>query len=101
MWRMTQLSDDEVQAALERLPGWRREGDAIERDLELPTFPAAIDLVVRIGEAAEAADHHPDIDIRWRTLHLALTTHDAGGLTTKDVDLALQIETAARDAGAT
>jgi 4a-hydroxytetrahydrobiopterin dehydratase len=97
---MPTLSDAEVQAALERLPGWRREGDEIVRDLELPTFPAAIDLVVKIGDAAQAADHHPDIDIRYTKLHLALTSHDAGGLTTRDVDLALQIDALARDAGA-
>jgi 4a-hydroxytetrahydrobiopterin dehydratase len=98
---MATLSDDEVRTALEGLPAWRREGDEIVRDVELPTFMGAIDLVVRIAGLAERADHHPDLDIRYRRLRVALTTHDAGGLTTKDVDLAAAIEDAAGDAGAT
>jgi 4a-hydroxytetrahydrobiopterin dehydratase len=89
------LSDDEVRAGLIDLPGWRREGDEIVRDYECPTFPEAIAFVTRIADLAEAADHHPDIDIRYSKLRVALTTHDAGGLTQKDLDLARAIETAA------
>jgi 4a-hydroxytetrahydrobiopterin dehydratase len=86
------LSDDEVQDGLTRLPGWAREGDEIVKEYELETFPAAIGFVGRVADLAEAADHHPDIDIRWRKVRLALSTHDSGGLTQKDLDLASEIE---------
>ena len=88
------LSDSEIEQALVRLPGWAREGDEIVKWYELPSFPTAIDFVGRIADLAEAADHHPDLDIRYRRLRVALSTHDAGGLTQKDVDLATQIEAA-------
>jgi 4a-hydroxytetrahydrobiopterin dehydratase len=90
------LSDSEIQLALERLPGWAREGDEIVKWYELASFPIAIEFVGRIAEAAEAADHHPDLDIRYRRVRVALSTHDAGGLTQKDVDLATQIEALGR-----
>jgi 4a-hydroxytetrahydrobiopterin dehydratase len=86
------LSDSEIQQALVRLPGWTREGDEIVKWYELASFPLAIEFVGGIAEAAEAADHHPDLDIRYRRVRVALSTHDAGGLTQKDVDLATQIE---------
>jgi 4a-hydroxytetrahydrobiopterin dehydratase len=86
------LSDDEVREGLARLPGWERDGDVIRRSFELPGFPAAIAFVVRVGFLAEAADHHPDLDVRWRTVHVALTTHDAGGLTARDLELAARID---------
>lgn len=89
---MPPLSDDEVTARLARLPGWARTGDEIVRTYELPTFPAVIALVGRIADAAEAANHHPDLDIRYRRLRVALSTHDAGGLTDKDFALAAQID---------
>ena len=92
---MPKLSDDEVRTELQRLPGWDRVGDEIVREYELESFPAVIDAVVRIGAVAEAADHHPDLDIRYRRLRVALTTHDQGGLTAKDVALAHQIDAAA------
>lgn len=92
---MARLSDADVTAALTGLPGWERRGDEIERTFELPTFPAAIAFVVAVGERAEAANHHPDLDIRWRRVRCALTTHDEGGLTDKDVALAREIDTAA------
>lgn len=86
------LSDDEVRDGLARLPGWAREGDEIVKEYELATFPAAIDFVVRVADLAEAADHHPDLDIRWRKVRVALSTHDSGGLTEKDLELAGRIE---------
>ena len=92
---MARLSDADVTAALTGLPGWERRGDEIERTFELPTFAAAIAFVVAVGERAEAANHHPDLDIRWRRVRCALTTHDEGGLTDKDVALAREIDTAA------
>jgi 4a-hydroxytetrahydrobiopterin dehydratase len=92
MARPEKLTDDEVTAALAGLPGWERTGDEIVKTYERASFPAAIAFVVRIGFFAEAADHHPDLDIRWRKVRVALTTHDAGGLTALDVQLAQQIE---------
>jgi 4a-hydroxytetrahydrobiopterin dehydratase len=89
---MAKLSDDEVRDGLAALAGWRREGDEIVRDVECETFPATIDLVGHIAELAEAVDHHPDIDIRYNRVRVALTTHDAGGLTRRDLDLAGRIE---------
>jgi 4a-hydroxytetrahydrobiopterin dehydratase len=91
----TRLSDDEVEAALQASDGWAREGDEIVRTYELESFPAVIELVRRIADLAEAADHHPDLDIRYRKLRVALSTHDAGGLTQRDFDLAAQIDAAA------
>jgi 4a-hydroxytetrahydrobiopterin dehydratase len=85
------LPDDAVDAALADLPGWRRAGDELVRTAELPSFPAAIDVVARVAEIAEARDHHPDIDIRWRTLTFRLSTHSEGGITRNDVDLAKAI----------
>ena len=92
MGRMPKLSEDEVTTALGSLPGWSRSGDEIEKTFECPSFPDAIAFVVRIGFLAEAADHHPDLDIRWRRVRVALTTHDSGGLTANDTDLAVKIE---------
>ncbi len=89
---MAALPDAQIADALASLPGWTREGDEIVKTFECPTFAAAVAFVVRIGFLAERADHHPDIDIRWRKVRLALTTHDQGGLTRKDFDLASQIE---------
>ena len=91
---VAKLSDDDVQAGLDALPGWRREGDEIVRDYELDTFPAVISFGGRIADLAEAADHHPDLDIRYNRLRVALTTHDAGGLTSRDLELAGRIEAA-------
>jgi 4a-hydroxytetrahydrobiopterin dehydratase len=86
------LSDAEVAEALAGLSGWAREGDMIVKTYELSTFPAAIEFVGRIADRAEAANHHPDLDIRYRKVRVALSTHDAGGLTDKDVALATEIE---------
>jgi 4a-hydroxytetrahydrobiopterin dehydratase len=85
------LDDDAVARALTDLPGWRREGDAIVRTAQLPSFPAAIAVVDRVAEIAEERDHHPDIDIRWRTLTFRCSTHSAGGITQKDAALAASI----------
>jgi len=96
---MAKLSDDEVRAGLNGLQSWRREGDEIVRDFECETFPEAIAFVTRIADLAEAANHHPDIDIRFNKLRIALTSHDSGGLTQRDLDLAGRIDAAAPHAG--
>ena len=75
---MAKLTDEEVRSALEQLPEWRREGDEIVREFELPTFPEAIAFVVKIADLAQAADHHPDLDIRYTKVRVALTSHDHG-----------------------
>jgi 4a-hydroxytetrahydrobiopterin dehydratase len=88
---MAPLAEDEIRAALG--PGWElRAGPAIEKTFELPTFPDAIAFVGRIAEQAEAADHHPDLDIRYRKVRVALSTHSEGGVTQKDLDLANAVE---------
>ena len=88
MARPPLLSDADLAAALAALPGWERAGDEIVCTFECASFPDAIAFVVRIGFFAERADHHPDLDIRWRKVRASLTTHDAGGLTALDIELA-------------
>ena len=89
---MATLSDDEIAAGLAGLPGWERAGGAITKRFELADFRAAVAFVVRIAFEAEVANHHPDLDIRYRQVTVALSTHSAGGVTTKDIDLAVAIE---------
>jgi len=67
---------------------WQEENGGLVREFELPSFPAAIDFVVQLAEIAEAADHHPDIDVRYRRVTVRWTTHSAGGITEKDRELA-------------
>jgi 4a-hydroxytetrahydrobiopterin dehydratase len=88
------LTPEALQTALKTLPDWRLEDGQLIRSITFSTFPQAIDFVNRIAAFAEAANHHPDIDIRYNKLRLALVTHDSGGITQKDVDLATSIETA-------
>jgi 4a-hydroxytetrahydrobiopterin dehydratase len=94
MPRPSLLTDAELAAALAALPGWEHAGAEIVRTFECASFPDAIAFVVRIGFFAERADHHPDIDIRWRKVRAALTTHDADGLTALDIELAREISDA-------
>ena len=88
----TKLSDSEIEARLEDLVDWTRQGDEIRKLFKLASFPGAIGFVTQVAFLAEAAGHHPDIDIRWRKVALALTTHDSGGLTEKDFDLARKFD---------
>ncbi len=89
---MAELLDDAaIASALDGLPGWTREGDELVLTAKLPSFPAAIGVVDRVAEIAESRDHHPDIDIRWRTLTFRCSTHSAGGITDLDTDLAAAI----------
>ena len=97
---MRLLTDEEIGRQLEGLPAWRREGDTLRATLHAPTFPTAITLVSEAADEAEQLNHHPDIDIRWRTTHWLLTTHDAGGLTQLDIELAHRISAAAAAQGA-
>ncbi len=87
------LSHAEVDAALEEQGiRWSRDGDALMTTVTLHDFAAALEFVNAVGAAAEAANHHPDIDIRWNKVRLVLTTHDAGGLTLLDLALAAAID---------
>lgn len=86
------LPVERLAEAFLAVPQWRRQGDAIVRTFQFPDFPAAVVFVNQVATLAEAAAHHPDIDIRWNRVTLLLTTHDAGGLTEKDFALARQID---------
>lgn len=81
------LTEEEIPARLAAAPLWERQGAAICREIRLESFPAAIRFVNAVADAAEAANHHPDIDIRWNTVRLVLSTHSKGGLT--DLDFAM------------
>ncbi len=85
---MAVLTDDQVDAALADLGGWERADGALRRSIKFPAFLDGIDAVRRVAEHAEAEDHHPDIDISWRTVTFALVTHSEGGITDKDVAMA-------------
>ena len=76
---------------MESVPGWENNGKEITRTYKFKDFAEALAFVNKVGQLAEAADHHPDIDIRWNKVKLTLTTHSAGGLTEKDFALARQI----------
>ncbi|MDQ4021866.1 MAG: 4a-hydroxytetrahydrobiopterin dehydratase [Actinomycetota bacterium] len=90
---MAQLWHDErVTDALQGLTGWQRDGNAIVRTATLPSFPAAIEAVRAVAEIAEARNHHPDIDIRWRSLTFRCSTHSEGGITDLDIELAGEID---------
>lgn len=90
----TRLSDIDIQRELGRLAGWSRRGDALVKTFTFPTFRAGIDFVNRVATAADAADHHPDVDIRYTKITCTLSTHSAGGVTAKDLALAAEIERA-------
>ena len=85
---MPKLSPPQIKTALRAAAKWRKQGSAIRRTFQFKDFPAAIKFVNAVARAAEKAWHHPDIDIRWNKVTLALTTHDQGGLTEKDFELA-------------
>ena len=74
------------------MPDWQERDDALVREFELPSFPAAIDFVDRLAELAESENHHPDIDIRYNRVTLALVSHDAGGITARDLALARAVD---------
>jgi 4a-hydroxytetrahydrobiopterin dehydratase len=89
---MTALSDIEIQRGLGALPGWARKGDTLVKSYHFAAFPDGIAFIARVAEIAETMNHHPDIDIRYTRVQFALSTHDAGGITTKDLALAKAIE---------
>jgi len=88
------LSDIAVQRELGNLPGWSRRGDVITKTFQFRNFLNGINFVSAVAKAAEAADHHPDIDIRYTKIICTLSTHSAGGITQKDLDMARKIDLA-------
>lgn len=89
---MATLSTEQVREKLKALPEWKLVQGEIVREVTLKDFVAAMNFVNRVAEKAEAAGHHPDIDIRYNRVRLALVSHDAGGLTEKDFQLAAEID---------
>jgi 4a-hydroxytetrahydrobiopterin dehydratase len=89
---MAALSDIEIQRGLGTVPGWARKGDTLVKSYHFASFPDGIAFIARVAEIAESMAHHPDIDIRYTKVHFALSTHDAGGITQKDFELAKAIE---------
>ncbi len=94
------LTDAELAAALERLDGWERDGDALRRTIRCAGFRAAIGLVNAVADAAEAANHHPDIAVHgYRNVTFTLTTHAASAITRRDLELVAEIDRLAQGAG--
>jgi 4a-hydroxytetrahydrobiopterin dehydratase len=89
---MAALSQSDIESRLRSSPQWRVEGGELTRTFEHKDFVAALSFVNRVGDLAEKAGHHPDIDIRYNKVRLGLVTHDAGGLTSKDFDLAAAVD---------
>jgi len=89
---MPKLEDAQIVFALTFVPNWKLQDATISRTFQFKDFPAAVKFVDAVAELAEQAWHHPDIDIRWNRVTLTLTTHDAGGLTQKDFDLAQEFD---------
>jgi 4a-hydroxytetrahydrobiopterin dehydratase len=86
------LSDIAIQRELQTLSGWSRRVDVLTKLYQFKNFVDAMNFVNHVAELAEQANHHPDIDIRYSKVTLALSTHDAGGITQNDIDLARAIE---------
>ena len=86
------LSHDEIEQAIKGLNGWRAEDDMLVKRFEFPNFAESLAFVNKVGERAEAADHHPDIKFGWGYAEFEITTHDRGGITDLDFALAREIE---------
>jgi 4a-hydroxytetrahydrobiopterin dehydratase len=95
---MPALTGEQSATLLATLSDWKIESGELVRTLKFDDFVAALAFVNRVGKFAEEAGHHPDIDIRYNKVRLALVTHDEGGLTQKDFDLAARVDKAARSA---
>jgi 4a-hydroxytetrahydrobiopterin dehydratase len=89
---MKRLTEAEITERLAGLPDWERHGSEIRRTFTFDDFSGSMAFVNRVAVFAEAMNHHPDIDIRYAEVTLTLSTHDAGGLTARDFDLAAQVE---------
>lgn len=90
---MAKLSEIEIQEQLHDLPGWSYEGGSLTRDYVFPDFAVAFAFVTRLALWAEKANHHPDLDIRYNKVRIGLISHDAGGITARDIAMAQKIST--------
>jgi 4a-hydroxytetrahydrobiopterin dehydratase len=88
---MQKLGAIELKEAVEKLPGWRLDEGKLIRDFGFKDFVEAMAFVNKVAEVAESMGHHPDIDIRYNKVRLGLVTHDAGGITAKDAEMAAQL----------
>ena len=91
----TKLSDLEIRRALATLPGWARKGEALHKTYAFARFADGIRFVDKVAAVADSMNHHPDIDVRYTNITFSLSSHDAGGITQRDLDLAEAIEKAA------
>lgn len=91
MGKLPILSDIEIKRRLGALPGWSRKGQAITRTFTFPGFPEAVAFVQRTVEPAERMNHHPDVDVRYNRVIVTLSTHDSGGVTENDLQLAAEL----------
>ena len=96
MTQTPKLSDIEVQRELGHLTGWMRKGESLVKTFTFPTFPAGISFVDRVAAAAQAMDHHPDMDIRFTKISATLSTHSSGGITASDIALAKEMDRLAK-----
>jgi 4a-hydroxytetrahydrobiopterin dehydratase len=96
---MPPLKKDEIKSRLAGMSGWKLDDDEIEKKFQFADFKQAMAFVNRVADAAEAMDHHPDIEIKYNKVEMSLSTHSEGGVTEKDFTLAQQIDAAAQSAG--
>ena len=89
---MARLSDTEIDERLGDLSGWRRDGDAIVKEFDNGDFKGSVDFVNRLTPEAEEMNHHPDLEISWKTVTVSITNHSEGGLTEADFELARRID---------
>ena len=89
---MARLSDGEIDDKLDGLEGWERSGDAIAKQFDNGDFKGSVEFVTRLTPEAEEMNHHPDLEISWKTVTVTITTHSEGGLTDNDFELARRIE---------
>jgi 4a-hydroxytetrahydrobiopterin dehydratase len=84
--RMAKIAPDQARARVRELPGWALDGDVIKRQFTFAGFPEAVAFIVRLGFAAEAVDHHPDLLVNYKRVTVSFSTHSEGGLTEKDFE---------------
>ena len=89
---MARLSDEEIEERLGGLEGWERDGDAIVKRFDNDDFKGSVDFVNRLTPEAEEMNHHPDLEISWKTVTVTISTHSEGGLTENDFELAGRID---------
>lgn len=89
---MALLNDDEIEARLRDLPGWRRDADAIVREFDCDDFVGSVRFINSLVEPAEQMNHHPDLEVSWNEVRVRISTHSEGGLTAADFELAAQID---------